>query len=181
MKDRTRLIAIAALLLGVAVSAEAASQKFYPVQSQFGTGWTDGTSKHDGTICWKNGNARRGWAYFDHLDTLYVPFDSVYLYYYQIADTNNSRVTLRWSPINPISASASNLNDSLIVGMQLGNGPGGTGPHYVKLTAPTPWPAVPGTRMCVSFCEDEIPPPQKAGAADGWGTQNQPYIEFFHQ
>ncbi|MEO0107985.1 MAG: hypothetical protein ABIK62_02275 [candidate division WOR-3 bacterium] len=181
MGSRVRLAAAAALVLCSSLRAQAVSQKFYPVQAQFGTGWTDGTNKYDTTICWKTDGARRGWAYFDHLDTLYVPFDSARIHYYQIADTNNPTVTLRWCQVDPITAGAYTIYNALNQGMTLATEGGGTDWHHVTLTAPTPWPAVPGSRMCVGFCEDGVnPPTPRAGAADGWGTQNQPYIEFFH-
>jgi hypothetical protein len=168
-------------MLAVATRTVAAAKvdTCYPVQQTYGTGWTDQTSKHDGTMCWNSGTPKRAWCYLNVGS--HPNIDSATLHYYQTSDTTNATVRFLWCNVNPINASPGPLHSALVSGMQLGSQSGGTGWHHARLTD-AQWTSKPEDYMCISFVTLETPPPiPVAGAADGWGTANEPFLEWFYK
>ena len=185
MTSKTRPIAaaVAVLLLGFVASAHAA-EFCYAYQETYGTGWTDGSTKHDGEIRWASNSGqevKRGWADF-YLITLHsepTSYQTVKLHYYQTEGTNDPVALLSWAVFaHPLTQSAGVLWDSLGAGFPLGTEPSEPNQwHVVTLPSWTEWPAKIGSDLVVCWRE-MFPDDDREGAADGWGQQNQPYLEF---
>jgi hypothetical protein len=191
MKTMTRTIVLAAAIvmaLGLVTQTPAVTVvTYHPDQTQYGSGWTDSTSKYDGSIRWSSSSAGRGWIYFQ-VNSPQWPADSVKLDFLEAVDTGNCPFTFRVvdPTVNPLTAQPGILYHAIYTGFTAGyDRDSDTVPcwHHDTLNTaqwrPPYYP--PGTFTCIGFYAPFQPSTGGAGWADGWGTGNsEPTLDFFY-
>ena len=192
MKYNSKTVALVLVMMALALisRASAKTDTIFPYQQQYGSGWDDSASKHNGDIRWVSGQSSpwilyvRGWCDFD-LRSLRPNQPSNYrriiLHYYEFSDTNNPSAKLMWCGYaRPLTQPAGVLWNNLAGNFWLGTKTGGIQWHVDTLPGWATWPMNPAldSELVIGWLEPASGSIAKVGWAYGWTSANPPFLEF---